>query len=50
MAAYPDDTLIVHMDIPGTHDADNWKYSLATQHSLYHVTELANVRVRPEVV
>jgi 1-phosphatidylinositol phosphodiesterase len=43
MSQYPDDTLIVHMNIPGTHDADTWNYSLATQESLDHVTELANI-------
>lgn len=42
MRAYPDDTLIVHMNIPGTHDADTWNYSLATQQSLAHVTNLVN--------
>lgn len=43
MKAYPDSTLIVHMNLPGTHDADTWNYSLATQESLDHVTELANI-------
>jgi 1-phosphatidylinositol phosphodiesterase len=43
MKAYPDDTLIVHMNLPGTHDADTWNYSLATQQSLKHVTDLVNI-------
>ncbi|KAK3114212.1 hypothetical protein LTR53_007679 [Teratosphaeriaceae sp. CCFEE 6253] len=43
MKAYPDDTLLVHMNIPGTHDADTWNYSLATQQSLNHVTSLASI-------
>lgn len=42
MSAYPDATKIVHMNIPGTHDADTWNYSLATQQSLDHVTDLVN--------
>jgi hypothetical protein len=43
MKAYPDDTLFVHMNLPGTHDADTWNYSLATQQSLTHVTDLVNI-------
>ncbi|KAK0945881.1 hypothetical protein LTR29_002738 [Friedmanniomyces endolithicus] len=43
MKAYADDTLIVHMNLPGTHDADTWNYSTATQQSLDHVTNLANI-------
>ncbi|KAK5116927.1 hypothetical protein LTR62_006648 [Meristemomyces frigidus] len=42
MKAYPDGTPIVHMNLPGTHDADTWNYSLATQQSLNHVTNLVN--------
>lgn len=42
MKAYSDATLIVHINIPGTHDADTWNYSLATQQSLDHVTALVN--------
>ncbi|KAK3670630.1 hypothetical protein LTR78_009465 [Recurvomyces mirabilis] len=30
------------MNIPGAHDADTWNYSLATQQSLDHVTNLVN--------
>ena len=48
MRAYSDDTLIVHMNLPGTHDADTWNYSLATQRSLNHVTNLVNdVEINP---
>lgn len=53
MKAYPDDTLLVHMNIPGTHDPQTCKfprlsntvsdfvgnYSLATQQSLDHITD-----------
>ena len=42
MSAYPDDMLIVHMNIPGTHDTATWNYSLATQQSLDHITGLVN--------
>lgn len=47
MKAYPDNTLLVHMNIPGTHDAHTWNYSLATQQSLDHVTDLNNVTMYP---
>jgi len=40
MKAYSDDTLIVHMNLPGTHDADTWNYSAATQEALDPVTSL----------
>lgn len=40
MKAYSDETLLVHMNIPGTHDAATWNYSLATQQSLDHITDL----------
>lgn len=40
MAKYDDATKIVHMNIPGTHDAATWNYSTATQQSLKHVTDL----------
>jgi 1-phosphatidylinositol phosphodiesterase len=43
MKAYPDDTLIVHMNLPGTHDADTWNYSQATQDSLLGLTNLAGI-------
>lgn len=43
MKAYSDDTLIVHMNLPGTHDADTWNYSQATQDSLLGVTNLAGI-------
>lgn len=42
MAAYPDDTLLVHMNIPGAHDAATWNYSDATQKELKKVTNLVN--------
>ncbi|CAK4034749.1 PLC-like phosphodiesterase [Lecanosticta acicola] len=43
MAAYSDDTLLVHMNLPGTHDAATWNYSKATQQSLKPVTDLRNL-------
>ena len=49
MKAYPDDTLIVHMNLPGTHDADTWNYSQATQDSLLGVTNLVGIiEIPPE--
>ncbi|KAI7170293.1 hypothetical protein D0869_07202 [Hortaea werneckii] len=42
MKAYPDDTLLTRMNIPGTHDAATWNYSLATQQYLDHVTDLVD--------
>lgn len=47
MKAYRDDTLLVHMNIPGTHDAHTWNYSLATQQSLNHITDLNNITQMP---
>ncbi|RDL40070.1 uncharacterized protein BP5553_00049 [Venustampulla echinocandica] len=40
MKAYPDSKRIVHMNIPGTHDASTWNYSQETQDALKHVTAL----------
>ncbi|KAI7470539.1 hypothetical protein D0860_05352 [Hortaea werneckii] len=42
MKAYPDDTPLTRMNIPGTHDAATWNYSLATQRHLDHVTDLVD--------
>ncbi|KAI7164860.1 hypothetical protein KC349_g402 [Hortaea werneckii] len=42
MKAYPDDTPLTRMNIPGTHDAATWNYSLATQQYLDHVTDLVD--------
>jgi 1-phosphatidylinositol phosphodiesterase len=50
MSKYPDSTLLVHMNIPGAHDPQTWNYSLATQESLNHVTNLdGNPPFPPEV-
>ncbi|KAL0570914.1 hypothetical protein V5O48_011054 [Marasmius crinis-equi] len=38
MAKIADDTQLVHMNIPGTHDASTWNYSQATQDSLTRYT------------
>ncbi|EMC95942.1 hypothetical protein BAUCODRAFT_71222 [Baudoinia panamericana UAMH 10762] len=43
MKSYSDDTLVVHLNLPGAHDADTWNYSLATQQSLAHVTNLVKL-------
>jgi 1-phosphatidylinositol phosphodiesterase len=43
MKAYPDDTMLVHMNIPGTHDAATWNYSKATQESLEPITALNGI-------
>jgi 1-phosphatidylinositol phosphodiesterase len=43
MKAYPDDTLLVHMNIPGTHDAATWNYSKTTQESLEPITALNGI-------
>ena len=40
MHRYPDSTLLVHMNLPGVHDAQTWNYSQATQDALKHVTNL----------
>ncbi|KAF7190894.1 1-phosphatidylinositol phosphodiesterase [Pseudocercospora fuligena] len=49
MSAYHDETLLVHMNIPGTHDAATWNYSSATQDSLEYINDLANISaVRPD--
>jgi 1-phosphatidylinositol phosphodiesterase len=42
MRAYSDDTKIVHMNLPGTHDAATWNYSQETQTELLHATQLLN--------
>ncbi|KIY52125.1 PLC-like phosphodiesterase, partial [Fistulina hepatica ATCC 64428] len=38
MAKYADDTKLVQMNIPGTHDSATWNYSQATQDSLLEYT------------
>ncbi|KAF8066685.1 PLC-like phosphodiesterase [Lyophyllum atratum] len=38
MAKFPDSTQLVHMNLPGTHDAATWNYSDATQASLLRYT------------
>ncbi|KAL3707481.1 hypothetical protein TMatcc_005460 [Talaromyces marneffei ATCC 18224] len=43
MKNYPDDTLLVHMNIPGTHDSSTWNYTQATQNSLRGITNLNQV-------
>ncbi|EME42614.1 hypothetical protein DOTSEDRAFT_134275 [Dothistroma septosporum NZE10] len=43
MKQYSDDTRIVHMNIPGTHDAATWNFSKTTQESLEPITDLVNI-------
>ncbi|QIW95827.1 hypothetical protein AMS68_001345 [Peltaster fructicola] len=43
MDAYPDETLIVHMNLPGTHDAATWNYSAETQERNRPITDLAHI-------
>jgi 1-phosphatidylinositol phosphodiesterase len=47
MKRYPDDTLLVHMNIPGTHDSATWNYSQATQDAMSGITALNQVTVPP---
>lgn len=42
MKAYPDDTLIVHMNIPGAHDVQTWNYTQAVQDELLGITALGD--------
>lgn len=50
MKSYPDSTLLVHMNIPGTHDSSTWNYSQATQDSLLHITEVDGVTPSPAAI
>lgn len=45
MKSYNDDTQLIHMNIPGTHDSTTWNYSQATQDSLLGITNLNQVAV-----
>jgi 1-phosphatidylinositol phosphodiesterase len=47
MHHYPDSTKLVHMNLPGVHDAQTWNYSQATQDALKHVTDLDGNTVYP---
>lgn len=47
MSKYNDSTLLVHMNLPGTHDTATWNYTQATQTSLEHVTDLDGVILPP---
>ncbi|KAK3697701.1 hypothetical protein LTR37_017283 [Vermiconidia calcicola] len=42
MAKHPDETKIVHMNIPGTHDAATWDYTRETQRRMQRITHLVN--------
>ncbi|KAI5364304.1 Putative phosphatidylinositol-specific phospholipase C, X domain-containing protein [Septoria linicola] len=43
MKAYHDETKVVHLNLPGAHDAATWNYSHATQDALDYVNGLANI-------
>lgn len=45
MKRYPDDTLLVHMNIPGTHDSATWNYTQESQDALKGITNLNGVTV-----
>jgi 1-phosphatidylinositol phosphodiesterase len=45
MKSYSDDTLLVHMNIPGAHDSATWNYTQATQDALRGITDLNQVTV-----
>lgn len=40
MKRYPDNTELVHMNIPGVHDSATWNYTQATQDKLLGITNL----------
>ncbi|KAJ5420543.1 hypothetical protein N7465_003062 [Penicillium sp. CMV-2018d] len=51
MKRYPDETLLVHMNIPGTHDSATWNYTQATQDAMRGLTDLNQVVVpEPEAL
>ena len=50
MKDYADSTLLVHMNIPGTHDSSTWNYSQATQDSLLHITAVDGVVPSPAAI
>ena len=45
MKSYKDDTPLVHMNIPGTHDSATWNYTQATQDAFLGITDLNGVTV-----
>ncbi|KAJ5950980.1 uncharacterized protein N7479_009393 [Penicillium vulpinum] len=45
MKRYPDKTLLVHMNIPGTHDSATWNYTQETQDAMRGITDLNQVVV-----
>ncbi|KAI1002571.1 hypothetical protein K3495_g5627 [Podosphaera aphanis] len=47
MKDYPDDKLLVHMNLPGTHDSQTWNYSPETRKKLNRITRLRGVLVAP---
>ncbi|WPH02404.1 Hypothetical protein R9X50_00526700 [Acrodontium crateriforme] len=47
MSRYPDSTKLVHMNIPGAHDAATWNYTEATQGALKRVAALTKRPIPP---
>ncbi|KAF2211329.1 hypothetical protein CERZMDRAFT_43460 [Cercospora zeae-maydis SCOH1-5] len=43
MRAHHDETRIVHLNLPGAHDAATWNYSRTTQDALKYINDLANI-------
>ena len=50
MKNIPDDTLLVHMNLPGAHDVQTWNYTQAVQDELLSITALGDeVPYPPEI-
>ena len=50
MKVVPDDTLLVHMNLPGAHDVQTWNYTQAVQDALLNITALGDeVPYPPEI-
>ncbi|KAF4767350.1 hypothetical protein HAV15_009495 [Penicillium sp. str.  len=47
MKSYSDETLLVHMNIPGTHDSATWNYTQATQDAMRGLTDLNQCQDSP---
>lgn len=45
MKRHPDNTPLVHLNIPGSHDSATWNYNQASQDSLEGITDLNQVTV-----
>jgi len=45
MSRYPDEMLLVHMNIPGSHESATWNFSQATKDSLRQDTDVQEPEV-----